>query len=142
MRIAIVGTGISGLVCAHLLHPHHDAHDLRGQRLRRRPHQHRRGGGPRPRRRPEHHAVDTGFIVYNERNYPNFVRLLDRLGVATQPSDMSFSVSNERTGTEYRGTNLNTLYAQRANLLRPSFHRMLVDILRFNRSRQAPARRR
>jgi predicted NAD/FAD-binding protein len=93
----------------------------------RRPHQHRR------RRGPEHHAVDTGFIVFNERNYPNFIRLLDRLDVASQPSEMSFSVSSELSGVEYRGTNLNTLYAQRTNLLKPSFGRMLVDILRFNR---------
>ena len=139
MRIAIVGTGISGLVCAHLLDPDHDVTVFEADS---------RVGGhtntvdvevPGARRHPEHHAVDTGFIVFNDRNYPNFIRLLERLGVATQPSEMSFSVSNELTGLEYRGTNLNTLYAQRANLLKPSFTRMLVDILRFNRQARRAA---
>ena len=134
MRIAIVGTGISGLVCAHLLDPDHDVTVFEaGSWI---------GGHtntvdvelPGTDGEVEHHAVDTGFIVFNERNYPNFVTLLDRLGVASQPSEMSFSVRNEATGLEYRGTNLNTLYAQRSNLLRPSFSRMLVDILRFNRT--------
>ncbi len=133
MRIAIVGTGISGLVCAHLLDPLHDVTVFEAGSW---------VGGhtntvdvevPGPDGHPEHHAVDTGFIVFNDKNYPNFVKLLARLGVASQPSEMSFSVSNERTGMEYRGTNLNTLYAQRTNLLKPSFNRMLVDILRFNR---------
>ena len=78
--------------------------------------------------------IDTGFIVYNERNYPNFVQLLDQLAVPTQPSPMNFSVSDPRIGLEYRGTNLNTLYAQRENLAKPWFHRMLVDIVRFNRA--------
>jgi predicted NAD/FAD-binding protein len=79
------------------------------------------------------YALDTGFIVYNERNYPNFSRLLARLGVATQPSDMSFSVRSDRTGWEYCGTTLNGLFAQRRNLARPAFYRMLADIVRFNR---------
>ena len=134
MRIAIVGTGISGLVCAHLLHPHHDitvfeANDYIGGHTNtvRVDLPDGRGGG-------ETHQVDTGFIVHNDRNYPNFVKLLGRLDVATQPSEMSFSVSDPRIGLEYRGTNLNTLYAQRANLAKPWFHRMLVDILRFNRA--------
>ena len=65
------------------------------------------------------HAVDTGFIVYNERNYPGFVALLDELGVATQPTEMSFGVSDPRTGLEFRGSNLNSLFAQRRNLARP-----------------------
>ena len=134
MKIGIVGTGISGLVCAHLLHPRHDvtvfeadgrvgghAHTARVELATR-------AGGT------EVQHVDTGFIVYNERNYPNFARLLDQLGVATQPGEMSFSVSDPRVGLEYRGTNLNTLYAQRANLIRPWFHRMLIDILRFDRA--------
>ncbi len=134
MKIAVVGSGISGLVCAHLLDPMHDVTVLEANTY---------VGGhtntvdvelPGEDGTTEHHAVDTGFIVYNERNYPNFVRLLDRLEVVTQPSEMSFSVSDERSGLEYRGTNLNTLYAQRINIARPSFTRMLVDILRFNRA--------
>jgi predicted NAD/FAD-binding protein len=77
--------------------------------------------------------VDTGFLVYNERTYPLFCRLLDRLGVATQPSDMSFGVSDQRTGLEWRGTSPSTVFAQRRNALRPGFLRMLADIARFNR---------
>ncbi|MBT8063177.1 MAG: FAD-dependent oxidoreductase, partial [Gammaproteobacteria bacterium] len=79
------------------------------------------------------YAVDTGFIVFNNRTYPNFIALLDELGVESQPSNMGFSVRNEQTGLEYSGSNLKTLFAQRRNLLRPSFHGMLRDILRFNR---------
>jgi predicted NAD/FAD-binding protein len=81
--------------------------------------------------------VDTGFIVFNDWTYPNFIRLIDDLGVPSIESSMSFSVKCERTGLEYNGTNLNSLFAQRGNLLRPSFYRMIKDILRFNR--EAPA---
>ncbi len=77
--------------------------------------------------------VDTGFLVYNERTYPLFCRLLDELGVATKPSDMSFSVADQRTGLEWRGTSLSTVFAQRRNLARPDFLRMLADVARFNR---------
>jgi len=79
------------------------------------------------------YAIDTGFIVFNKRTYPNFCQLLDRLGVESQESEMSFSVKCERTGLEYCGTSLNTLFAQRTNLFRPSFLQMLMEILRFNR---------
>jgi len=136
MKIGIVGTGISGLVCAHLLHPHHDITVFEADT--------RIGGhtntvrielpSSAPGQDVETHDVDTGFIVYNERNYPNFVALLGQLGVATQPGEMSFSVSDPRIGLEYRGTNLDTLYAQRSNLAKPWFTRMLVDIVRFNRA--------
>ena len=83
------------------------------------------------------YQVDTGFIVFNDRTYPHFIALLDELGVASQESSMSFSVRNEASGLEYNGTTLNTLFAQRRNLLRPSFLGMIRDILRFNR--EAPA---
>jgi predicted NAD/FAD-binding protein len=79
------------------------------------------------------HRVDTGFIVFNDRNYPGFERLLERLGVATQPSTMSFSVSDQRGELEYNGASPNGLFARRSSLLRPSFHRMVRDLLRFNR---------
>jgi predicted NAD/FAD-binding protein len=79
------------------------------------------------------YAVDTGFIVYNDWTYPNFIGLLNELGVEWQPSDMSFSVRCEKSGLEYNGTSVNSLFAQRRNLLRPSFLRMVGDILRFNR---------
>ncbi|MDX1346115.1 MAG: FAD-dependent oxidoreductase, partial [Sedimenticolaceae bacterium] len=77
--------------------------------------------------------VDSGFIVFNERTYPNFIRLLQKLGVASQPTEMSFSIKCDATGLEYNGHSLNSLFAQRRNLLSPSFHRMVRDILRFNR---------
>ena len=79
------------------------------------------------------YAVDTGFIVYNDWTYPNFIRLLDTLEVPWQPSHMSFSVRCEKSGLEYNGTSINSLFAQRRNLARPSFLRMVADILRFNR---------
>ena len=132
MKIAIVGTGIAGNVVAHRLHREHDitvfeaAERIGG-------HTHTRcveiGG--------ERHEIDTGFIVFNDWTYPHFVALLGELGVASQPSAMSFSVRNEASGLEYNGATLDTLFAQRRNLLRPSFHRMIRDILRFNR--EAPA---
>lgn len=129
MRIAIVGTGVSGLVAAHELAPHHEVTVFEADS---------RVGGHANTVDVEidghRHAVDTGFIVYNEANYPGFIRLLDQLGVPTRPTDMSFGVAVARTGLEYRGSNLNTLFAQRANLLRPAFLRMLGDIVRFNRS--------
>lgn len=128
MRIAIVGSGISGLVAAHLLHPRHEicvyeASDRIGGHTHTVEVSHQ----------GERHAIDTGFIVYNEATYPNFVRLLAKLGVETQPSQMSFGLSCERTGLEWGSRGLRSLFAQPANLLRPSFHRMLRDFLRFNR---------
>lgn len=128
MKIAIVGTGISGMVAAYLLHRDHEITVFEGADYI--------GGHTNTidvemDRRT--YAIDTGFIVFNDWTYPNFIALLNRLGVASQPSDMSFSVTCERSGLEYNGTNLNTLFAQRRNLLRPSFYRMIRDILRFNR---------
>lgn len=128
MKIAIVGTGISGLVCAYLLHPEHEITVFEANDY---------VGGHTNTVEVEvgntTYSVDTGFIVFNDRTYPHFVKLLKRLGVESQPSEMSFSVRCERTGLEYNGTTLNRLFAQRRNLLRPSFYRMLGDILRFNR---------
>lgn len=128
MKIAIVGTGISGMVAAYLLHRDHEITVFEGADYI---------GGHTNTIDVEMdggtYAIDTGFIVFNDWTYPNFIALLNRLGVASQPSDMSFSVTCERSGLEYNGTNLNTLFAQRRNLLRPSFYRMIRDILRFNR---------
>ncbi len=132
MRIAIIGAGISGLSAAYWLRHAHDVTVLEANDYV--------GGHTHTvdvRMGAERQAIDTGFIVYNERTYPNFSRLLDELQVATQPSEMSFSVTCQRSGLEYAGTNLNGLFAQRRNLLRPSFHRLLWDWLRF--SREAPA---
>jgi len=132
MRIAIVGTGVSGLVCAHLLSRKHDVTIFEAD--------HRPGGHAHTVRvdlADETHEVDTGFLVYNERNYPGLIRLFDDLGVATKSSDMSFSVSDDVSGVEWRGTSLTTLFAQRRNALRPTFLRMLADVVRFNRTARA-----
>ena len=128
MRIAIIGTGISGMLAAYLLHRDHEitvleAADYIGGHTNT---IHVRLDGLT-------YAVDTGFVVFNDWTYPNFIQLLNQLGVESQASDMSFSVTCERTGLEYNGTSFNTLFAQRRNLLRPSFYRMIRDILRFNR---------
>lgn len=128
MRIAVIGSGIAGLVAAYRLHERHDVTVLEAN--------HYAGGHTNTVDiclDGERHAIDTGFIVFNERTYPAFVRLLDELEVGSRPTTMSFSVHDERTGLEYNGHSLNTLFAQRRNLLRPRFHRMLADILRFNR---------
>ncbi len=87
------------------------------------------------------HGVDTGFLVYNHRTYPNLVRLFDELKVATTPSEMSFSVQVRQAGLEWSGNNLNSVFAQRRNLLRPRFLLMMRDILRFNRLTTAIAER-
>lgn len=128
MRIAIVGSGISGLVCAWLLNRQHEitvfeASDWIGG------HTHTVDIELQGRQ----YAVDTGFIVFNDWTYPNFIRLLDQLGVDSQPTEMSFSVHDPKSGLEYNGNNLNSLFAQRSNLLSPGFLGMLRDILRFNR---------
>lgn len=132
MRIAIVGTGIAGNVAAYHLAREHDITVYEADA--------RIGGHTNTidvELEGRRWAVDTGFIVYNDVTYPNFIALLDELGVRSQPSDMSFSVTSRRDGLEYNGASLNALFAQRRNLLRPSFYRMLLDILRFNR--EAPA---
>jgi predicted NAD/FAD-binding protein len=128
MRIAIIGTGIAGLTCAHVLA---DKHDITVFERDARP-----GGHTNTvhvELGDEAHEVDTGFIVYNERNYPGLVRLFERLGVPTKPSDMSFGVSDDASGVEWRATSPSTIFAQRRNVLRPTFLRMLADIVRFNR---------
>lgn len=128
MRIAIIGSGIAGNTIAYHLQREHDITVFEaGSHIGGHTHTHDIELDGR------RHAVDTGFIVFNDRTYPNFIALLDELGVAWQPSHMSFSVRCEKTGLEYNGTNLNTLFAQRRNLLRPAFYRMIQDILRFNR---------
>lgn len=128
MKIAIIGSGISGLVCAYLLCEDHEitvfeANDYIGG------HTHtvdvERAG--------KTYAVDTGFIVFNEKTYPNFLKLLKRLGVAWQPSKMSFSVTSETNGLEYSPSSLDSLFAQRKNLFRPAFYGMVLDIFRFRR---------
>jgi predicted NAD/FAD-binding protein len=128
VRIAIVGSGVSGLVAARLLSAVHDVVVFEANP--------RIGGHVNTVRvniDDEQHEIDTGFIVYNERTYPNFCRIVADLAVETTPTSMSFSVRCDRTGLEYNGTSLNGVFAQRRNLVRPSFLLMLRDILRFNR---------
>jgi uncharacterized protein len=128
MRIAVVGSGISGLVVANLLTGTHHVTLLEANRYL--------GGHTNTIEvdvAGQTHAVDTGFMVFNRRTYPNFCRLLESIGIESQPSDMSFSVRCERTGVEYEGSSLDGLFAQRRNLVRPWFYRLLADILRFNR---------
>ena len=128
MKIAIIGSGISGLTSAYLLNRRHEitlfeAGDWVGG------HTHTLDvtfDG-------QHYAVDTGFIVFNDWTYPNFIRLLGQLGVGFKPTEMSFSVSDPDSGLEYNGNNLNSLFAQRRNLLSPGFWGMLRDIQRFNK---------
>jgi predicted NAD/FAD-binding protein len=131
MRIAVIGSGISGMVAAYRLSREHEVTVFESDG---------RIGGHTHTVEVEHagraYAVDTGFIVYNDWTYPNFIALLDELQVPSQPSQMSFSVRCEKTGLEYNGTTFNSLFAQRRNFVRPSFLRMVADILRFNR--QAP----
>lgn len=128
MKIAIIGAGISGLTAAYRLCRHHDVTLFEAND--------RLGGHTNTvdvEIDGEQHAIDTGFIVFNDWTYPNFIALLDELKVASRPTSMSFSVRCDAANLEYNGSSLNGLFAQRRNLLRPSFHRMLADILRFNR---------
>lgn len=128
MKIAVIGSGISGLTCAYRLHRHHDVTVYESEPII--------GGHTATKDvlvEGKSYAIDTGFIVYNDWTYPNFIELMDTLGVASKPTEMSFSVACENTGLEYSGNNLNTLFSQRSNLLRPRFWNMLKDILRFNR---------
>ena len=127
MRIAIVGAGVSGLLAAHLLGREHEIVVYEAGSY---------AGGHTNTVRVDtaHHThhVDTGFIVMNDRNYPNFTRLLSQLGVATQPTNMSFSVKGEDEDFEYAGTPRG-LVCQPRNLVSPRFGRMIADLLRFNR---------
>ena len=128
MKIAIIGTGISGLTSAYLLSKEHIVHVYEAQEYI----------GGHVHTLPVHlngisYEIDTGFIVFNDRTYPNFNKLLNKINVLSQPTSMSFSVKCETTGLEYNGTSLNGLFAQRLNLLKPSFLLMVKDILRFNR---------
>jgi predicted NAD/FAD-binding protein len=128
VKIAIIGSGVAGNVVAHHLYRDHDIHVFEaGSHVGGHAHTHDIELAGR------HYAVDTGFIVFNHQTYPHFSALLRELGVESQDSTMSFSVRCERTGLEYNGTTVNALFAQRRNLLRPGFWRMIREILRFNR---------
>jgi predicted NAD/FAD-binding protein len=132
-RVAIIGSGIAGMTAAYRLHGQghditvYEANDYYGGHT----------ATMDVERHGRHWSIDTGFIVFNDWTYPNFIALLDELQVEWQYSDMSFSLSCERTGLEYNGTSINSLFAQRMNALRPSFLRMIYDIVRFNTEARA-----
>ena len=127
MKIAVIGSGISGLACAHYLSADHEVSVFEsGKRV---------GGHTATvdvQLGTRRYAIDTGFIVFNDWTYPNFIALMDELGVPSKPTDMGFSVSDPVSGLEYSGSNLNTLFAQRRNLFSWPFIAMIRDILRFN----------
>ena len=129
LNLAVVGAGISGLVTAYVLGQRHnvtvfESADYAGG--------HANTVSVRDQTRQLN--IDTGFIVFNESNYPLLCRLFSALNVQSTKSDMSFSVVCEKSKREYNGENLNSLFAQRSNIFRPDFWHMLTDILRFNRS--------
>jgi predicted NAD/FAD-binding protein len=135
MKVAVIGAGISGLACAYQLAKagidvtlfeansyfggHANTVDVTLDGMT--------------------HGVDTGFLVFNHRTYPNLVKLFEELDISTTATDMSFSVSLTDRRLEWAGSDLNTVFTQRRNLLRPAFLRMLADILRFNRTTTALA---
>jgi predicted NAD/FAD-binding protein len=128
MRIAVVGAGVSGLVAAHQLCADHEVHVFEaGEWVGGHTHtvDVETAAGPV--------AVDTGFIVLNDRNYPSFERLLDRLGVPTQAAPMSFSVADTHGTFEWSSGSVNGMFACRGHVVDPAFHRMLRDLLRFQR---------
>lgn len=129
MKIAIIGSGIAGLTSAYLLHKHHDIRVFEKNDYI--------GGHTRTvavELQGQTYAVDTGFIVFNDRTYPNFRALMREIGVHWQDTEMSFSVRDPDTGLEYNGHNLNTLFAQRKNVFSPRFYQLIRGILRFNKA--------
>ena len=128
MKIAVIGSGIAGNVAAYELSKTHEVTMFEANNYV--------GGHTNTHNiaiDDNEYSIDTGFIVFNYRTYPEFTRLLKELDVAVQPTNMSFSVKDERSGLEYNGNTVNSLFAQRRNIFRPSFMRMVKDILRFNR---------
>ena len=128
MKIAIIGAGVSGLITAYRLQPKHEitlfeANDYLGGHA----------NTVEVDWQGERQVIDTGFIVFNDWTYPKFIELLDELQIPSHETSMSFSVRCDAANLEYNGSSLNGLFAQRRNLLRPSFYRMIRDILRFNR---------
>ncbi|MEZ8079490.1 NAD(P)/FAD-dependent oxidoreductase [Enterovibrio norvegicus] len=128
MKIAIIGSGISGLTCAHYLHKDHDitlfeANDYIGGHTATVDVEVDSGK----------YAIDTGFIVFNDRTYPNFQKLMADIGITGQESEMSFSVRNEDNGLEYNGHSVSSLFAQKRNLFNPKFYQFIREILRFNK---------
>lgn len=127
-NIAVIGSGISGLFCAYLLSHQYNVSVFEAEA--------EIGGHTATKTvelNGERYQIDTGFIVFNDRTYPNFIKLLSRLGVVSQPTEMGFSVSCRASNLEYSGTSLSGLFAQRKNLVNHRHWGMLMEILRFNR---------
>ncbi|NAW78205.1 NAD(P)-binding protein [Vibrio sp. V33_P6A3T137] len=134
MKIAIIGSGISGLTCGHYLHQQHDvtifeANDYIGGHT----------ATVDVELNGQSYAIDTGFIVYNDRTYPNFIKMMNEIGVRGVATQMSFSVRNDANGLEYNGHTITTLFAQKRNWFKPSFYRFIREILRFNQLAKAAA---
>lgn len=128
MKIAVIGSGIAGNVAAYKLSANHDVTVFeKNSHIGGHTHTHELQVAG------ELLSIDTGFIVFNDRTYPNFKRLLKELGVGAQDTQMSFSVKSDASGLEYCGSNLNTLFAQRRNIFNVRFYRLIVEILRFNK---------
>jgi Predicted NAD/FAD-binding protein len=128
LKIAVIGSGISGLTTAYLTNREHDVHVFENDS--------RIGGHTATKDvtvNGKTQSIDTGFIVFNDWTYPNFIRLMTELGVQSKPTEMSFSVSCEQTGLEYGGSNLGTLFAQKRNLFNLPYLKMLKDIVAFNK---------
>jgi len=127
-RFAIIGSGISGLTAAYLLSKKHHVTVFEKNSVI--------GGHTATidvSLDQKKYAIDTGFIVFNNKTYPNFLALLSEIGINKQETEMSFSVHNCKTGLEYNGHNLNSLFAQRRNILRPKFWMLIKEILHFNK---------
>ena len=132
MKIAIIGSGISGLTASYLLNKKHnitlfEKNDYLGGHT----HTHDINIGEK------NFSVDSGFIVYNEKTYPNFIKLLDILNVERQKTTMGFSIKSEVKNLEYAGNSIKSVFAQKRNYFRPSFLIMLIDIVRVNKKAKA-----
>lgn len=128
-NIAVIGSGISGLTSAYLLSEKHNVTVFEKNDYL--------GGHTATvdiEYQGENQTIDTGFIVFNDRTYPNFLRLLFQINIGKQPTEMSFSVHNTQTGLEYNGHTLSTLFAQRSNLFNPKFWSLIFQIIRFNKA--------
>ncbi|HAS61534.1 MAG TPA: FAD-dependent oxidoreductase, partial [Vibrio sp.] len=128
MKIAIIGTGISGLTCGYYLNKHHDITLFEANNYI--------GGHTATveiELEGQFYSVDTGFIVYNDRTYPRFIKMMNEVGVEGLATQMSFSVSNKANGLEYNGHTISTLFAQKRNWLKPRFYQFIIEILRFNK---------
>lgn len=127
-NVAIIGSGISGLTTAYLLSQKHqisvfEKNDYIGGHT----------ATVNVEVDKQNYQIDTGFIVFNNKTYPNFLKLLQQIGIDKQKTEMSFSVKSEESGLEYNGHNLNTMFAQRRNILNPKFWCFIREILRFNK---------